>query len=264
MAVIRAGRTRLMKAGLIGAVIALIPAVIACGVLALFIVKKDGELESTNSKLAAYKQGTVCVLSNDVKVGWQLTNEDIKVVEGVFKEGADFGHISDYVGMYMKTDAECGTVLNGCIVEEMKGPGDDLSTYYIDYISIPASMTKESVFDIRLRFPNGEDYLVAENKKFVFCDEEGFFVDLTSREALVLSSAKVDCDIYNGAKLYAVFYKENFKDDKILTYPVNTYVFKLGQWEPNLSETFDEEMFEKREVLEKNLLEFMGVTNNMQ
>jgi len=81
---------------------------------------------------------------------------------------------------------------------------------------------------------------------------------------LLLSSAKVDVSIYTGTVLYSAFYASGFDNDEIMTYPVNNYVFSLGQWEPNIKETFPQEMCDKREALEKNLFDFMGVTNNLQ
>lgn len=264
MAVIKAGRTRLIKAGFAGAGIALVPAVIVCAVLVFFIAKKNTKLDALNEQLNLYKEGTVCILQGDMERGQEIKLDDLTVVKGIFYDNVTFSKPRDYVGRVMKTDAKAGTILNDCVVGDKERVGGNMRTYYIDYIDIPKEFVYGSSFDIRICFPNGEDYLVAGNKTVNIRDEEGFYVDLTRREALLLSSAKVDSDIYTGAKIYAAFYSTGFEEDEIQTYPVNSYVFSLGQWEPNIEETFSDEMYAKRETLEKNLLEFMGVSNNLQ
>lgn len=264
MAVIKAGRTRLIKAGFVGAGIALVPAVIVCALLVFFIAKKDTKLEALNEQLNLYKEGTVCILQSNMERGQEIKLDDLMVVKGVFYDNMTFSKPGDYVGMVMKTDAKSGTILNDCVVDEKESISGNLRTYYIDYIDIPEDFSSGTSFDIRICFPNGEDYLVAGNKNVNIRDEEGFYVDLTRREALLLSSAKVDTAIYTGSKMYAAFYSTGFEENEIQTYPVNSYVFSLGKWEPNIEETFSDEMYAKREALEKNLLEFMGVSNNLQ
>ncbi len=271
MAVIKAGRTRLIKAGFIGASIALVPAVIVFIVLVLFIAKKDSRLEDANLQLDKYKEGTVCVLKSDMERGQEIKMHNVEMVKGkFFEEGSDDSYkitgrtVEDYVGKVLKTDASKGTVLNECMIAKKDEDDENLRTYYIDYIDISDSFSNETCFDIRICFPNGEDYLVAGNKKINVRDEEGIYVELTRREALLLSSARVDLNIYEGTRLYAAFYTAGFEKTEIQTYPVNGYVFSLGQWEPNIEEAFSQEMFEKRETLESNLFEFMGVSNNLQ
>lgn len=264
MAVIKAGRTRLMKAGVTGAIIALIPAFVLCGLLVFFIAKKDAKLETVSAELNRYKEGTVCVLTEALKSGQEIKSENIKMLKGVFYDEISDYKMQDFIGKIMKTDAGAGTLLDECIVSDKEEYDENTRLYYIDYIDIPGQISDGVRFDIRICFPNGEDYLVAGNKKIMFRDEEGFYVDLNRREAMLLSSAQVDVSIYTGTKLYAAFYGTGFEKTEIQTYPVNSYVFELGQWEPNIVEMFSEDMFSQRQALENNLLEFMGVTNNLQ
>lgn len=264
MAVIMTGKTRLIKAGLVGALIAIVPMLIICAILVFLMSKKDAKLNLVNEELMEYKEGTVCVLANSVKQGQQINSEDIMVVNGKFKGNISYSSKKEFVGKIAKADMKAGDILNHCILAKENGFDDTMRTYYIDYIEIPVGYAEQRCFDIRIRFPNGEDYLVAGNKKIIFRDEGGFYVDLTRREALLLSSAKVDVSIYSGTVLYSAFYASGFDNEEIMTYPVNSYVFSLGQWEPNIKETFPQEMFDKREALEKNLFDFMGVTNNLQ
>ena len=264
MAVIRARKTRLIKAGMVGAVISLIPSLVACGVLVYFNTKKNAKIEDTQTELAKYTQGAVCVLASDVYCGQVLTAEDITIVKGRFEENCTALDKEFFVGQTMIIDADAGTILNECVVANSIGYDADARAYYVDYIEAPSGMSPHTNFDIRISFPNGEDYLVAANKCINDRDEEGFYLDLTRKEAFMMSSAKVDCSIYEGTKLYLAFYSSGYEKEEIQTYPVNSYVFSLSQWEPNIEEAFHEEDFLRREILESNLFEFMGVTNKLQ
>ena len=77
---------------------------------------------------------------------------------------------------------------------------------------------------------------------------------VNEEEILKLSSAVVDKKNYEGAKIYAVLYVEDYQNAAIPDYPVNSYVAEQGNWNPNLIEkVFSEEMVDKRRILEENL-----------
>ncbi len=264
MAVIRARKTRLLKAGMIGALISLIPSLVVCGVLVYFNTKKNAKIEEVQMELSKYTDGVVCVLKSDVERGQVLTVADIALVKGTLAGNKHKESLEDYLGKKMIADAKAGTILNDYVVAETEIYNDNLRTYYIDYINVSNSMASKANFDIRISFPNGEDYLIATNKSINDRDEEGFYVDLTRKEAMMLWGAKVDCKIYEGTSIYLAFYTAGYEDEEQQTYPVNRYIFGLSQWEPNIEEAFSEEDFSRREILEGNLFEFMGVTNNIQ
>ncbi len=264
MAVIKAGRTRMLKFGIIGATIALVPMLIICGILVFFIAKKDTKIQEAYVELEKYKEGTVCVIDSDLSKGQEIRPENIKVIKGRFYEKQSFGEPADFVGKVLKTDICKGMMLSESVVAKKSQYQDDVRAYFIDYISIPDGFKDSTSFDIRISFPNGEDYLVAANKKISDRDEEGFYINLTRKEALLLSSAKVDVTVYSGTKLYVAFYTLGFEAEYAETYPVNDYVFGLGQWETDIKDSFSQEMFERRKTLESNLFDFMGIANNLQ
>lgn len=264
MAVIKAGRTRMIRFGIVGAIIALVPMVIVCGILVFFIAKKDTKIQEAHAELEKYKDGIVCVINSDLSKGQEIRPENVKLIKGKFYEKQSFGEPADFVGKVLKTDICAGMILSESIVAKKNQYQDDVRAYFIDYINIPEGYNESTSFDIRISFPNGEDYLVATNKKISNRDEEGFYIDLTRREALLLSSAKVDVSVYSGTKLYVAFYTLGFETECVETYPVNDYVFGLGQWETDIKDSFSQEMFERRKTLESNLFDFMGIANNLQ
>lgn len=257
------GKKRLMKAGVMGGLVAAVPLILVCIILVVLLVGEKRELESAEKKLGSYKQGTVYMAKSDLKQGSVLKKSDFVLVEGVFHSDVKLPEISALAGKILKADLKKGEILGENILGQPSDNGENIRTYYIDYMNIPANYENVAEFDIRIRFPNGEDYLVAKKKNIKSRDEVGVYIDFSLEEALLMSSAWVDGTIYEGTKIYAAYYVDGFYESGSETYPANEYVCELGGWEPNLLDRiFDKEMCDKRIILEENLAEFMDITNN--
>ncbi len=151
-----------------------------------------------------------------------------------------------------------GDITNEDIKEETVRT--DMKTYLFDYIFIPEQIKKGEIFDIRIFFPNGEDYVVASGKCIEDRSEQGVYINVTENELFLISGAYVDTMIYDGAKMYASKYIAANQELSKPNYPVNIYISKLSQWNPNFREEIDiETNTEKRKILEDNLFDFMGI-----
>lgn len=127
--------------------------------------------------------------------------------------------------------------------------------YYIDYVEVGDEQEIGEFLDIRIRFPNGEDYIVVTEKTITYVTDKGFYMYLDEKELHMLSSARTDVDVYEGAKLYLSSYGK--KQEDILTdYPINLFV--LSSY-PAYFEN-PEEIYSRRLQLEENLLTFMNQT----
>lgn len=127
--------------------------------------------------------------------------------------------------------------------------------YYIDYVEVGDEQETNEFLDIRIRFPNGEDYIVVTGKTITYVTEEGFYMYLDEQELHMLSSARTDVEVYQGAKLYLASYtkkQENSQSD----YPVNLFV--LSAYTNYFTEV--EQIYSRRLQLEENLLTFMNQT----
>lgn len=75
-------------------------------------------------------------------------------------------------------------------------------------ISLPDVLKSGDMVDVRIQYPNGENYCVLERKKLqrseTNCLESRFL--LSEKEQLYISSALYDQTFYAGTKLYAVRY----------------------------------------------------------
>ena len=113
--------------------------------------------------------------------------------------------------------------------------------------------------DIRITFPDGEDYVIAGHKKIVKRIENSILINVNEEEILKMASAEVDKNVYQGTKIYAVLYVKDYQETAKSDYPVNASVIELGSWDPNLiDEVFNSETANKRVVLETNMNRFVS------
>jgi len=91
--------------------------------------------------------------------------------------------------------------------------------------------------DIRIMFPNGEDYLVLAKKpvKNLVLDSALFYTYLNEEEILRLSCATVDAYTITGTKIYATRYVEsNIQKEAIPDYKVSAATMDLMAQNPNI------------------------------
>ena len=58
-------------------------------------------------------------------------------------------------------------------VEETTEYGEKAKEYYIDYVIVGDAQETDKFLDIRIRFPNGEDYIVLTDKSITYMTENG-------------------------------------------------------------------------------------------
>lgn len=139
--------------------------------------------------------------------------------------------------------------------------GDDVAKkkeYYIDFVDLAVLQNGGGSFDIHIRFPNGEDYVVVAHAVISDITEEGFFISLSDRENHMLSSARTDMDVYTGTILYLARCEEIMSEVTVTDYPWNQFVLNAH----GLNEDDTEAIYARRIQLEENLVKFMNQTLN--
>ena len=127
--------------------------------------------------------------------------------------------------------------------------------YYIDYVVVGDEQETDKFLDIRIRFPNGEDYIVTEGKTITYMTDKGFYMYLDEKEVQMPSSARTDVEVYEGARLYLSSYDKKLENG-LTDYPINLFVLSYyGQYFDNA-----EEIYNRRIQLEENLIAFMNQT----
>lgn len=150
------------------------------------------------------------------------------------------------------------TILENISTEEKETTteyGEKSKEYYIDYVEVGDEQETDEFLDIRIRFPNGEDYIVVTEKTITYLTDKGFYMYLDEKELHMLSSARTDVEVYEGAFLYLSSYDKK-QENGLTEYPINLFVLSAyGQY-------FDdtEQLYNRRIQLEENLITFMNQT----
>lgn len=213
-----------------------------------------------------YDELTVYLLNENISAGDQISKNMLSSCTIKVPTQKSLCYISDcssILGTYAKTDYIKGSVLTKDMFFEDSSLSERYRTLEISFISLPEAFSIDQPLEIRISFPNGEDYTVLTHQKVQYITYEedipiSFSLTLSEEELLRLSSARVDCNSYDGTYLYAVIYEADFDNAAETDYPVNADVFSLMQWDPNIISLFtvDKEQ-QKRALLEEHLQTFI-------
>ena len=117
----------------------------------------------------------------------------------------------------------------------------DIRTQEFNTIVLPTQIEDGDTIDVRLRLPNGTDYIVISKKKVTIPTIDGvdsqntIKMDVSEEEILLMSNAIVEAYWINGSKLYATTYKEpGNQDNATPTYLPNNEVATLISMDPNI------------------------------
>ena len=260
MAMIRQKKKNLILAMILGMTVTAVPLGIYSGTITYSKLRTDKQVEALQKELMSEKVYRAYSLKNPKSKGELIQENDLQEISVKTKSKFQVPDRSDLLGKYLSVGTEAGIILTESMVYEDQGVGNDVRTYLYDYITLPEGINTRDLFDIRIRFPNGEDYVIAVGKKVESIVETGAFINATEEEKLLLSSAYVDTTIYQGAKIYASLYVADYQEAAYANYPFNFYTTELATWDPNLVEKLDTETNRaNRQILEQNLFDFMGV-----
>ncbi len=257
----------ILRAAAAGACIAALPLVV------ILCHEKRG-MEQTREELAhyeqlerGYQQAQLYVLKRDAVAGEEVTADMLcgrPVQSQEELTGAAFADREDLLGKRLKISLTKGAALQADLVYEGAPVTEDERSVEIRELYLPQTLHENEFVDVRIVFPNGEDYLVVGHKRVyrIIRDEEGEqqTVQLRFREEELLryQAARVDTTVYRDCALYAVPYVGEFQQAAEVYYPVNPAVFRLMEWDPNITDLFlVQEEQERRTVLETHLERYL-------
>ncbi|KAB3525454.1 SAF domain-containing protein [Alkaliphilus serpentinus] len=201
----------------------------------------DLQMEIYQSKRIAY------VPKEEIKAGTRLSLELLEEIEilssvpqGRFITEEDLGKIA-------KVDLQINTPIykSMTLVEDIS---DDLREEEFNMILLQSNMAKDKYIDVRITFPNGENYIVLSKKKIrdVALDKNTIWLWLKEEEILKFSSAIVDAYIHHGTKLYTVTYVEpGLQKEAIANYTPNINVLNIIASNPNIVEEAKAELHQQ-------------------
>ncbi len=263
MAIIRQRKRNLVLAMAIGIVVGIIP----FGILGIYSHIKTDELKTeliaVKSEMSSRKLRHVYILKNKKQKGEELRNTDLIECD-IYSKDEVFAvtKSEDLIGKKLKIDVGEMSVINTDMLYK-EDISDDVRLHEYLFLDLHDEITEGSYIDIRIAFPNGEDYIVAEHKRVEKRNESSIYVYVNEEEILLLSSAKVDLNTYVGARVYAILYARDYQNPANKDYTANEHVCELAEWDPNMiKKVFTDEGRARRKELENNMAEFLSDDRN--
>jgi len=136
-------------------------------------------------------------------------------------------------------------------------PVNDMREQEFNMFFLQTNQKKGDFVDVRIIFPNGENYIVLSKKqiKDIMLDKNTVRLWLDESEIHNISSAIIDAYIHPGSKLYlATYVMPELQDAAIPFYAANMDVLDLMRRDPNILEKASDALArELRASLEENL-----------
>lgn len=259
--------------GFIGAVTVFIPSVIVCAVLGMGYYGACKEKDSLDRRLQELSSQTGYILTKDVKAGEKIDSSMLQPVTVYAKGKTSIVPVrkSDLEGTYARASFDKGTALyKQCVYEEQEYASDMRAGTYT-FMNINEGIAQGDYVDIRITYPDGEEYVVVRHKKVISLERaddeqetqelqnpDSICVNVSEEELLRIASAYVDTVFYPGTTVYAIAYLDRFQNPAEVNYPVNASVYELLGWDPNaVSYQPSETECQNRTVLEQHLASFM-------
>lgn len=259
-------KKKLLYAGVAGACLVFLPFSVVTGVMQAEKRQLTKELDVCQKQLEADNAGSLFVLKEEIQKDQIVTEEDIMSIPVRSKEVSLIDCLQpkeELLGKRAKKNLKAGVILQEDALYTGEVVGDDERIHSFQEIVIPDTLVAGDFMDIRIVFPNGEDYVVASRKKIysLMKDEISSEANVTflvsAEEILRLASAKTDKEYYAGTKIYAIKYLGDFQKAAEVNYPVNPKVYRLKNWDPNIITRLDlPQEREKRTRLEENLKKY--------
>lgn len=114
---------------------------------------------------------------------------------------------------------------------------NDTRDYEISVANLTTDQKENDVVDIRVIFPNGEDYVILSKKQItnLYLENCVFTSQLNEEEILRFASAIVDAYMTTGARIYTTRYvEENIQETSTPNYPVRETTIALINSDPNV------------------------------
>ncbi len=220
----------------------------------------ESRLKKSESEINA-NQRSVYVALKDIKVGEEITKHIVEK-RRVYSSQAQETYITEKeIGKLALIDIPEQTYVMHSMVTDYSVASELRETEY-QVIYLGGNISSSDTVDIRLFFPNGEDYIILTKKliKNIAADNLTIYLWLSEEEILRMSSAIVDTYLYNGAKLYVTKYVEpNLQKASATTYKPSLATLQLIQNNPNIIETAVTEVSKNiRKALENRLADSMN------
>ena len=252
----RKARNSFIKGAILAGLIGLIFIII----LGIIIMRMRGEEQA---RLDAQKN--VYVLRGTVQSGTVLTQDmfttvgaDANVAPSDALTASVYNTLAfDEEGNPLEIVAKIDIAANTIVTASMITTSDNINTDDVreeeyNMISLPADLETGDTVDVRLRMPDGTNYIVVSKKKVTVLDNAGIpsvntiSLELSEGEILMMSNAIVEAYMMEGSRLYLTRYVEpGMQAGAITTYVPNGEVQNLIAQNPNIVNEAKQELINR-------------------
>ena len=164
---------------------------------------------------------------------FEFTNEDGEIDPKYDEDGNQLAKT-----MIMKIDVPAGTIITKDMLEEVDDQLQDSQRIQeFNMINLPSQLKNGQYVDVRMSFPNGQDFVVLSKKKVIGTNATSIWLKLNELEISLMNNAIVESYTGTGIRLYALPYIEAGRQkEAIPTYVASTDVMNLMGNNPNILE----------------------------
>lgn len=232
-------RTKKSKRILTLLIVALVILAAGCGFLGYMFKTTYDEATALTEELNSNTQ-TVYVASKFIEAGDTILAEGENAnveLQTIYTGLESFNYITDeQLGSVCRVDCDMGTPIMFNMVSEEEFAADTRE-YEISVVNLATDQADNDYIDVRIAYPNGEDYIVLSKKKVSNLNLSAcvFTTQANEEEILRMQSAIIDAYTMTGARIYSTRYVEsNVQDDAIPTYLVRSETIDLINSDPNI------------------------------
>ncbi len=223
--------------------------VLLAAIVVIVVGKKS--MDEYKAKLADLEaelnanQLTVYVASADITAGEKL-EENINIYQQTIYTGLDESYYINFddVGGIARIDIPAGEPISKSAVTTL-GITEDTREYEISVASLMTNQKEYEYVDVRIMFPNGEDYIVLSKKPVRNLNLENcvFFTYMNEDEILRMASATIDAFTVSGTKIYTTRYVESsLQKDATPNYLIKAETMDIVNRDPNIVKIATETM----------------------
>ena len=238
----------------------LIAVLVMGAIVAVLLLKIKNMQAKENDRLANLIK--VYALNTDVKSGDTLDASMLVQVE-TDKNAALTDAIKGTAlteNSIAKIDLSKGMILTASMVAESDNPTtSDLRIQEYNMLRLESQIAQDDYIDVRLRLPNGLDYIVVSKKRVEIPQINGvdsentIWIKLTEDETLAMSNAIVEAYKLEGAVLYTAKYVEPGTQEKATpTYIPSAEVVNLVTQNPNVVQEAKTAMYNRYQQFTSN------------
>ncbi|KJB86827.1 hypothetical protein AZ66_16645 [Paenibacillus sp. E194] len=187
------------------------------------------------------KRTSVWVFKQPLLAGKRIRSDDIAKIEmsSDLAPKQALNHPDQIIGKRLKIDTVPRTPVISTMLFEDEKMSDDLRWVETAVIQLPLRLQEKDMIDVRIRFPNGQDYIILSKKEIKSMQYPTIWAHMDEQERLLFSSACVDAFV-NGGQIYALRYIEpQIQNKAVPNYPANEQVLKLIEADPSIVKKAD-------------------------